>query len=186
VLRSRIALDQARPQANSPEIESGALIQGTLRRAKGVRAIIAYKTIKASAQLGLATVLLCLWPFDLAGCVEGAARMLHAHATAVWASRLSGWVLTHATQRALAVLLLGLAVDGAFTACEAFALRRGYAWAPWLIVLATSLLLPFELFELVEEPHLARLAILLLNAAIAAYLARSAIRARGDGVERAV
>ena len=178
MLPSPIALEQARPQANPPETNSAALMQDTHRLAKGVRAIIAYKTIKASAQLGLATVLLCLWPFGLAGRVESAARMLHAHATGIWPSQLSGLLLAHATRRALAFVLLALAVDGAFTACEAFALRRGYAWAPWLVVLATSLLLPFELFELLEEPHLSRLAILLVNAAIAAYLAQSAIRER--------
>ena len=89
---------------------------------------------------------------------------------------LSGFLLRHATERALALLLLALAVDGAFTAFEAFALRRGYAWAPWLVVVATSLLLPFELFELLKAPHLLRLTLLLLNAAIAAYLARSAVR----------
>jgi len=48
-------------------------------------------------------------------------------------------------------------------------------------VFATSLLLPFELFELLKEPHLSRLAILLVNAAIAVYLARSAIRERRLG-----
>jgi uncharacterized membrane protein (DUF2068 family) len=155
-----------------------ALTRATNGLDQGVRAIIAYKTIKASTQLGLASVLLCLWPFGLAGRVESAARMLHAHATQMWARQLSGFLLSHVSERALAFLLLALAADGAFTAFEAFALRRRYAWAPWLVVLATSLLLPFELFELLKEPHLARLAILLINSAIAAYLARSAIRER--------
>lgn len=148
---------------------------------QGVRAIVAYKTIKATAQLGLATVLLCLWPFGLVGHIESAAQMLHAHATHMWARQLSALLLSHVTERALAYLLLALAVDGAFTGFEAFSLRRGYAWAPWLVVLATSLLLPFELFELFKEPQLSRLALLLANAAIAGYLARSAIRERRLG-----
>jgi len=151
-------------------------------RDRGVRAIIAYKTIKASAQLGLAAVLLCSWPFGLVGRVESVARLLHAHATQMWARHLSGFLLSHVTERAVAFLLLALAVDGAFTGFEAFTLRRGYAWAPWLVVLATSLLLPFEVFELLEVPHLSRLALLLVNSAIAAYLARRAIRERAFGV----
>jgi uncharacterized membrane protein (DUF2068 family) len=178
VVRSGIALDPSRPKADPSVTEAGAPRQGTNRRGQGVRAIIAYKTIKASAQLGLATVLLCLWPFGLAGHVESAARMLHAHATGMWARHLSGLLLTHATPRALAFLVLALGVDGAFTACEAFGLRRGYAWAPWLVVVGTSLLLPFEIVELVKEPHLPRILVLLVNVAIAAYLARSAIRER--------
>jgi uncharacterized membrane protein (DUF2068 family) len=181
VLRSRIAFEPSRTTENLPETKSGALSHVTNPRDRGVRAIIAYKAIKASAQLGLATVLLCLWPFGLADRVESAARMLHAHATEIWARHLSELLLANATPRALAFLLLALAVDGAFTACEAFALRRGYAWAPWLVVFATSLLLPFELLELLKEPHLSRLALLLGNAVIAAYLARSAIRERRLG-----
>lgn len=157
---------------------SRALTSGSNRVDQGVRAIITYKTIKASAQLGLVGVLLCLWPFGLTGGVESAARILHAHATHLWARDLSGFLLRHANERALEFLLLALAADGTFTAFEAFALRRGYTWARWLVVFATSLLLPFELFELMKEPHLSRLAILLVNSAIAAYLTRSAIRER--------
>ena len=178
MLPFRIALDQPRTKVKPPETKSGALTHASKRRDQGVRAIIVYKTIKASAQLGLATVLLGLWPLGLAGHIENAARMLNAHATQMWARHLSGLLLRHATQRSLAFLLLALVVDGAFSAFEAFALRRGYAWAPWLVVLATSLLLPFELFELLKGPHFSRLAILLANSAIAAYLARNAIRER--------
>jgi uncharacterized membrane protein (DUF2068 family) len=178
LLWSRIALDQFRTTVDPPETKSDAVTHATNRRDQGVRAIIAYKTIKASAQLAVAAVLLCLWPFGLTERVESAAQMLHARATQMWARHLSELLLRHATQRALAFVLLALAVDGAFTAVEAFALRRDYPWAPWLVVLATSLLLPFELFELLKEPHLSRLAVLLVNLAMAGYLARSALQER--------
>lgn len=155
------------------------------RMGSGARAIVAYKTIKACAQLGLAAVLLCLWPFGLVSRVERLAALLHEHTTRLWARQLSELLLEHASQRALALLLLALAADGAFTGFEAFALRRGYPWAPWLVVVVTSLLLPFELFELLEEPHLSRLLLLLVNASIAAYLARSALRERSEPPDRA-
>lgn len=152
------------------------MTRATHQADQGVRAIVAYKTIKASVQLGLSGLLLCLWPFGLVGHLESAAQLLQAHATHMWARHLSAFLLSHVTEHALAYLLLALVADGTFTGFEAFSLRRAYAWAPWLVVLATSLLLPFELFELVKEPHLSRLALLLANAAIAAYLARSALR----------
>jgi uncharacterized membrane protein (DUF2068 family) len=177
VLRSRIALEQSRPKVDSLAAKSGAL-DAPHHSDAGVRAIIAYKTIKGLAQLGLAAALLCLWPFGLAGRVQSAVQLLHAHATHMWARHLAGIVLGHASKRAMALLLLALAADGAFTTFEGFALRRGYAWAPWLVVSATSLLLPFELFELLEHPRLSRLIILLVNAAMAAYLARGALRER--------
>lgn len=150
--------------------------RGGTRLDRGVGAIIAYKTVKASAQLGLAALLLGLWPFGLAERLANAASILHAHATHMWAIHLSAFLGRHATERTLGFLLLAVAVDGAFTAFEAVALRRAYPWAPWLVVVATSLLLPFELLELLEHPRISRLGILVVNAAIAAYLARNAMR----------
>jgi uncharacterized membrane protein (DUF2068 family) len=176
VLRSGIASDRIRTAGGPPETEPGSATHAAKRPGQGLRAIIAYKTVKATGQLGLASLLLCLWPFGLTERVESAARTLLAHTTHLWARHLSELLLQDATPKALALVLLALALDGTFTAFEAFALRRGYAWARWLVVVATSLLLPFELFELLEAPHLSRLAILLVNAGIAAYLARSALR----------
>ena len=40
----------------------------------------------------------------------------------------------------------------------------------WLVVIATTIPVPFELYELFHEPSLARFGVLLVNAVIAAYL----------------
>ena len=45
-------------------------------------------------------------------------------------------------------------------------------WAEWLTVVATSLLVPLELYELVRHPSLLKAAGILVNLLIVAYLAR--------------
>jgi uncharacterized membrane protein (DUF2068 family) len=54
---------------------------------------------------------------------------------------------------------------------------RGYLWAPWLVVGATSLLLPVELVEIIRHVTLGRVGLFLANSAIVIYLARGAWRA---------
>ncbi|MFI4866430.1 MAG: DUF2127 domain-containing protein [Steroidobacterales bacterium] len=71
-----------------------------------------------------------------------------------------------------------LAVTIAYTAvvlAEGIGLWLRRAWAEWLTVIATSSLIPFELWELIMRPPGRRLAIgvtLLLNLVIVWYLAR--------------
>jgi uncharacterized membrane protein (DUF2068 family) len=71
-----------------------------------------------------------------------------------------------------------LAVTIAYTAvvlAEGIGLWLRRAWAEWLTVLATSSLIPFELWELIMRPPGRRLAIgvtLMLNLVIVWYLAR--------------
>jgi uncharacterized membrane protein (DUF2068 family) len=71
-----------------------------------------------------------------------------------------------------------LAVTIAYTAvvlAEGIGLWLRRAWAEWLTVIATSSLIPFELWELITRPPGRRLAIavtLMLNLAIVWYLAR--------------
>jgi len=49
-------------------------------------------------------------------------------------------------------------------------LRR--SWARWFTIGATSSLIPLEVYEIVREPHLLRVVVLLLNAAVVVYLWR--------------
>ena len=54
---------------------------------------------------------------------------------------------------------------------EGWALHRRFRWAPWLVVVATGSLLPFEVVELVRRPHALRLAVFVVNLTIVCYLA---------------
>jgi uncharacterized membrane protein (DUF2068 family) len=62
---------------------------------------------------------------------------------------------------------------------EGIGLWLEFTWAAYLIVVSTSLLLPFELYEVFEQVSIIRIGVLLLNLIIVAYLVRQLRRGRG-------
>jgi uncharacterized membrane protein (DUF2068 family) len=148
--------------------------------------IVAYKTIKAGTQLFVALLLAVLLPFGLPGALQALAVSLHRHATHAWASGLTALLEQGSTPHGLRLACLALGLDGSVTALEAWALRAGHWWGPWLVVGATALFLPFELYALVRAPHASRALLLVANLGIVAYLARRASgeRQRGNARER--
>ncbi len=55
---------------------------------------------------------------------------------------------------------------------EAWGLWRMRTWGEWLAILSGGIYLPFELYEIFEEVTWLRVAVLLVNAAVVAYLVR--------------
>lgn len=53
---------------------------------------------------------------------------------------------------------------------EGIGLLLEKAWAGYLVVIATSTLVPFEIYEIAQKPTLLRFALFLLNVAIVVYL----------------
>ena len=53
---------------------------------------------------------------------------------------------------------------------EGYGLWRGRYWAEWLTVIATSSLIPFEVYELVRHPTLNKVGVIAANVAILLYL----------------
>jgi uncharacterized membrane protein (DUF2068 family) len=142
----------------------------------GVRAIVLYKRVKSGVQLAVVVLALALWPFGLPALLHRLALGLQQHATHGWAVTLAAWLERGSTDRGVELSLLALGADGTLTAIEAWALQRGRWWGPWLVVLATGALLPFELFELTRSPRLSRFLLLAANVAVVVYLARRAQR----------
>lgn len=143
---------------------------------RGVVLVTVYKLLRgASALLGAAALAVVV--------ITGHAPQLHdlvehlsEHWTSGVSSRLSAYVLRALEAHHVWIVTAALALDGAFTSLEGFALYRGYTWGPWLVVGATSLLLPFEAVAWLRRPTLGRALLLALNALVAAYLARRALR----------
>jgi len=68
-------------------------------------------------------------------------------------------------------------------AIEGIGLILEHDWAGYLVIVATSSLIPFELYEISRKPSLPRSALLVLNLAIVCYLIatlRAEHRNRGD------
>jgi uncharacterized membrane protein (DUF2068 family) len=146
-----------------------------LRRDRGVEIIIAYKAIKGALWLVLATVIAVLVHLDLADHVAGMAEALRVHARP-WSLGLARLLLSASSRHALWTLVAALYTDGTLTLVEGWALYHGRWWGPWLVVVATGALLPYEVLILVRHPRVIRALLLLVNAAIVVYLARVASR----------
>ena len=140
-----------------------------------------YKAAKACVELALAAALLSLARGGAPGAVgwlEGAAE----HLPPRWSVAASQALHALATERALHVLEGGLSLDGLLTAFEGWSLWRGYRWAPWLVVCATLIPMPWEVWHIARSPSTPRVAIAIANTAVAVYLgmriARSSSAAR--------
>lgn len=141
----------------------------------GQSAIAAYKGIKGAIELVLALV---LGLATLVGARVDASIVHVGHAlrhgvVEAWSIELAALLTpTHVAWTALALLL-----DGALTTLEGWALRRGHSWGPWLVVVATSCFIPFEIIAVAHHARVLRIAMLVLNVAIVAFLARKALHA---------
>jgi uncharacterized membrane protein (DUF2068 family) len=147
-----------------------------LKRAIGLEAIIDYKLIKAVAELAIGIVLLI---FLLRGAEAGAATLAQIvidHASRAWALQAATAIVLTGTTAHLKLATAGALGDAVLSAIEGLALRAGRWWAPWLVVVATGALLPWELIRAVRRPGWLRIGILIINVAVVAYLLRTVVR----------
>jgi uncharacterized membrane protein (DUF2068 family) len=77
---------------------------------------------------------------------------------------------------------MAMIFDAILTGVEGWALYRGFAWGQWLVIGTTSSLLPWEVVTLIRHPSIGRIAILVVNVLIVAYLVRSRTREVGKSV----
>jgi uncharacterized membrane protein (DUF2068 family) len=150
----------------------------------GLRLIILYKLVKASLGIAFSVV---LWGFLFAGSADrvlGIAADVRHHVTAAWSIQLADAFVSAADKRHLEVLASALALDGAATLFEWYALRTGRPWGAWLVVLATASLLPFEVVAIVRHRREGRIVLLLLNLTIVAYLALRTLKKHGSPFRR--
>ena len=66
----------------------------------------------------------------------------------------------------------GMFVLGSLNLMEAYGLHMRRRWAEWLTVIATSLFIPLELYEVIQKQTSVRIGALVLNLAIVYYLAK--------------
>ena len=67
---------------------------------------------------------------------------------------------------------IGMVSYAALNLAMGYGLHKRKRWAEWLTVIATSLLIPFEIYEIIQEQTIVRIGILILNIAIVYYLAK--------------
>jgi uncharacterized membrane protein (DUF2068 family) len=161
-----------------------------VQRERGLVVIIAYKLSKGGLWLVLAVILLVLMRMGLGDDVLAWSDRLRHHSRA-WSVELANLLVRAASRRGLWTLVVALVGDGILTLVEGWALWRGHWWGPWLVVVATGSLLPFEVVSIARSPDVSRALVLAVNALIVWYLARKALRdhrarkaSQGAGAER--
>ncbi|HTP51367.1 MAG TPA: DUF2127 domain-containing protein [Anaeromyxobacteraceae bacterium] len=138
----------------------------------GTRVIIVYKALKAFAEVVLLAIIVWLSRGEEHSWARGLAEWAQHHLASWWATSLSRMANSALTGHGLHVVELALLLDAAWTGLEGWSLWRNFRWAPWFVVLATLVPLPWELLRVLRRPSIPRIAVLAGNVAITAYLAK--------------
>jgi uncharacterized membrane protein (DUF2068 family) len=152
------------------------IAEGVSPRAAGVRIIIAYKAIKAAGCLLLALALAIMLLTGYVAHAQMLANALRADLMNDWAVKLGELMLRWLQASRLWWIVAALVGESAIVSVEAWALYRGYRWGAWLVVAATSMLIPVEVIELAHKTTFLRVGVFLVNVAIVLYLLRRAMK----------
>lgn len=131
--------------------------------------IIAFKAFKALTLTALGVGLLTTRHSDSVNLAMRLALALHVPVTSRLLNRVLAFLagLTMTRQASLAATAFGYAL---LMGTEGVALYLRKPWARWFTIIATSSLIPLEVYEIARRPHLARVAALVANVAVVAYL----------------
>ncbi len=91
----------------------------------------------------------------------------------------SAWLQRAISAESVRLVVLAILAYGLLRLLEAWGLWRARAWASWLGCVSAAIYLPFELQALVRHPGWIALAVLAVNLAVVAVLARDLLRRRG-------
>jgi uncharacterized membrane protein (DUF2068 family) len=133
--------------------------------------IIAFKAFKAITLTALGIALLVTRHADPVDVLLGVASTIHLPVTSRLFQRLLLLVadLTISKETAVALTAFAYAI---LMGTEGVALYLRRPWARWFTIVATSSLIPLEVYEIVREVHPMRVFILLANIAVVVYLWR--------------
>jgi len=131
--------------------------------------IAVYKIVKAALTLMAGIAMLRLRHHDVAKILEELVRHLGVAPKSArvtqFISRVSG-----INDKQLGEISAGLFLYAILYFVEGIGLYFEKEWAEWLIVIAGSLLIPLEVYELFAHPHWLKVGVLLTNLLIIAYL----------------
>jgi len=133
--------------------------------------IVAFKAFKTTLLTLLGVGLLVSSRRDPVATALSLARLVHLPVTSRVFDRLMtlAFHATPAREVGLAATAFGYAV---LMGTEGVALYLRRPWARWFTIIATSSLIPIEIYEISREVHPLRIVILLVNIAVVIYLWR--------------
>jgi uncharacterized membrane protein (DUF2068 family) len=92
------------------------------------------------------------------------------------------WILeklSKVDEKKLRELSVGTFFYSALFLCEGTGLALGKRWAEYMTIISTASLMPIEILEIYKGPSAAKVALLLINLAVVAYLVRELRRTPG-------
>lgn len=140
------------------------------QRDRGLRLIILYKVVRAIGAIALAITIAILTLTGISARAEVFVTDIHDHATSALSLEISALAVALLKGKHVWIAAGALLLDGGVLVLEAWALIRGWAWGAWLVIAASTALLPFEVVAIVRHESIIRVAILVINLAIVAYL----------------
>lgn len=143
----------------------------------GVRAVALFEAAKGAAVLLAGFGVLVAVDHGAVARLDALVHHLHLN-PAKDAPRVFLALLDDASNRKLQALAAGAFAYASLRLAEAFGLWHGRAWAAWLAIASGAIYVPFELYELAAGATPLRLAMLLVNLVIVAYMALALWRAR--------
>jgi uncharacterized membrane protein (DUF2068 family) len=138
-------------------------------RSSALTLIIAFKAFKTLTLAALGVALLTTRRADPVDLLTRLALAVHLPLSSELFARAMTFALNLSVgrQTALAVTAFGYA---ALMSTEGIALALRKPWARWFTIIATSSLVPVEIYEIVREVHPVRAGVLVVNLAIVIYL----------------
>lgn len=135
----------------------------------GIRAVALFEALKGVTVLLAGFGVLVAFDHGAATTLDALVGHLHLN-PAKGAPRIFVEWLDDVSNRDLQWLAAGAAVYASLRLAEAVGLWRGRAWAEWLAVASGAIYLPLELYELAHGVTALRIATLLANLGIVAYM----------------
>lgn len=138
----------------------------------GLKCIVAWKLLKATFLILVAVGAFALIHEDVHDLAVRAVAWLGLDPASARLEPILEKLGKVATAKRKAQVGVGAIVFAGFILVEAWGLWNRRIWAELLTIVATSLLIPVEVYEICRHPGLGKVATLLVNALIVLYLAR--------------
>lgn len=141
-------------------------------KAKGLKAIAIFKLVKAFLLLVVAIGAISLLGKDIDDLFTHLLFILRADPDNRFIHKIME-KLTGLTNKKLELISAGSFVYSALLSTEGVGLMLQKRWAEYLTVIATSLLIPLEIYEIFEHKSLGKFVILGVNVAVVVYLIKT-------------
>jgi uncharacterized membrane protein (DUF2068 family) len=153
------------------------------RHDRGLRVIAVFKLVKAAALAVLGFASLRLIHRNVADAIAGWVMAIHVDPDNRFVNALLARV-SGVDDRKLSAIGAGMFVYAAVMLVEGIGLFLEKRWAEYLTIVVTASLVPLEIYELVQRLTPLRVAALIVNLAIVAYLVRAIAAAKSSSASR--